>query len=341
MDAIGTRSSSYGALPVPPPSPSPYPPSPYSPSPGQVHATVKPIPETPPISPAHLGTAVPCFLDIPTSSSGPTSLPSPPNSHTPSSHLGGFRDDMSIGTGGDFVEKDSPPSSNIGQPPRSAHSHSHQIASIREENHHGNHLRGDLHGNPRGGLYVSQHGGVLTNAAVYSGASAMPSTRATSRGQSANVGSNVRPAPPTHQAPLVQPRPQAQQGHALSDRVPSGHAPRPHPPDSRPLVQSAYRPPVSSYQSAYRPPVSSYQTPSGLPDSASPEAILMKGLDSDIHRVASNVNKAVEPEPEPEPARSVAAKDIPFDPNLVCPQCRVGFRLGEIQRFRRHVKSCK
>ena len=30
---------------------------------------------------------------------------------------------------------------------------------------------------------------------------------------------------------------------------------------------------------------------------------------------------------------------IPYDPNLVCPKCRMRFREGEIQKFRRHVSS--
>ena len=30
---------------------------------------------------------------------------------------------------------------------------------------------------------------------------------------------------------------------------------------------------------------------------------------------------------------------IPYDPNLVCPKCRLRFREGEIQKFRRHVSS--
>ena len=30
----------------------------------------------------------------------------------------------------------------------------------------------------------------------------------------------------------------------------------------------------------------------------------------------------------------------PFDPNLVCPTCKKQFRIGEIQRLRRHAKEC-
>ena len=30
----------------------------------------------------------------------------------------------------------------------------------------------------------------------------------------------------------------------------------------------------------------------------------------------------------------------PFDPNLVCPMCKKNFRIGEIQKFRRHAEKC-
>ena len=32
--------------------------------------------------------------------------------------------------------------------------------------------------------------------------------------------------------------------------------------------------------------------------------------------------------------------DIPFDPNLVCPKCKKPFRVGEIQKYRKHFNSC-
>ena len=34
------------------------------------------------------------------------------------------------------------------------------------------------------------------------------------------------------------------------------------------------------------------------------------------------------------------ALDAPIDPNLVCQMCRRGFKIGEIQKYRRHVASC-
>ncbi len=31
---------------------------------------------------------------------------------------------------------------------------------------------------------------------------------------------------------------------------------------------------------------------------------------------------------------------VPFDPNLVCPQCDQQFKLGEIQKFKKHTDNC-
>ena len=31
---------------------------------------------------------------------------------------------------------------------------------------------------------------------------------------------------------------------------------------------------------------------------------------------------------------------VPIDPNLTCPVCRETFRMGEIQKFKRHAETC-
>ena len=41
-----------------------------------------------------------------------------------------------------------------------------------------------------------------------------------------------------------------------------------------------------------------------------------------------------------DPSDSVNDIDIPFDPNLVCPKCKKQFREGEIQKYKKHFKSC-
>jgi len=61
---------------------------------------------------------------------------------------------------------------------------------------------------------------------------------------------------------------------------------------------------------------------------------LMKGLDTEIHDTAADVQANVQSKEEE------SLQDAPMDPNLVCPMCGHGYRVGEIQRYRRHVKSC-
>ena len=63
---------------------------------------------------------------------------------------------------------------------------------------------------------------------------------------------------------------------------------------------------------------------------------LLKGIDGEIHRAAKNVKTKV----RGDLSSPAFGDDVPFDPNLVCPFCRVQFRLGEIQKFRKHVEIC-
>ena len=63
---------------------------------------------------------------------------------------------------------------------------------------------------------------------------------------------------------------------------------------------------------------------------------LQRELDDEIHQQAAQVIQEVSG------SRREANADLkrPFDPNLVCPMCRKQFRIGEIQRYRRHVNTC-
>jgi hypothetical protein len=63
---------------------------------------------------------------------------------------------------------------------------------------------------------------------------------------------------------------------------------------------------------------------------------LQKELDDEIHQQAAEVIQEVSGgrrDANTDPKR-------PFDPNLVCPMCRRKFRIGEIQKFKKHVSTC-
>jgi hypothetical protein len=63
---------------------------------------------------------------------------------------------------------------------------------------------------------------------------------------------------------------------------------------------------------------------------------LQRGVDHDIHKQAAAVIREVSGD------RHRIKTDIqrPYDPNLMCPMCMKKFRIGEIQKFKRHVNTC-
>ena len=75
-----------------------------------------------------------------------------------------------------------------------------------------------------------------------------------------------------------------------------------------------------------------HHVPSGPQENA-----LIRGINTEIHNAAAGVAKQVEHNPE----LDSLSPQAPFDPNLICPMCRWQFRIGEIQKYRKHVKSCK
>ena len=60
--------------------------------------------------------------------------------------------------------------------------------------------------------------------------------------------------------------------------------------------------------------------------------LLEAGITTDIHNVAAEFGEEYETSSLP---------DVPLDPNLVCPMCGLPFRIGEIQKYKRHVQQCK
>ena len=63
---------------------------------------------------------------------------------------------------------------------------------------------------------------------------------------------------------------------------------------------------------------------------------LQKELDDEIHLQAAKVIQEVSGGKR----NMKTDNQRPFDPNLVCPMCRRQFRIGEIQKFKKHVNTC-
>ena len=73
-------------------------------------------------------------------------------------------------------------------------------------------------------------------------------------------------------------------------------------------------------------------TPVDIPK---PRANDHDSLGTEIEQVAAQVMYEV----SGESSRQITIAEKPYDPNLVCPLCMKNFRVGEIQKFRRHVKE--
>ena len=73
------------------------------------------------------------------------------------------------------------------------------------------------------------------------------------------------------------------------------------------------------------------RVPSGPQENA-----LLHGISTEIHNTAAGVGRQVDYNPE----LGSLSPQAPFDPNLVCPMCRRQFKIGEIQKYRQHVKTC-
>ena len=61
-------------------------------------------------------------------------------------------------------------------------------------------------------------------------------------------------------------------------------------------------------------------------------------LDSDIHYHAEKVRNMVRP-PSDSSDEDSSDNNVPYDPNLVCPKCGKRYRIGGMQRFKRHVEK--
>ena len=66
------------------------------------------------------------------------------------------------------------------------------------------------------------------------------------------------------------------------------------------------------------------------------ENALIQGINTEMHNVAAVVGRQV----DNTPVLESLSPQAPLDPNLICPMCRRQFRIGEIQKYRQHVKLC-
>ena len=63
---------------------------------------------------------------------------------------------------------------------------------------------------------------------------------------------------------------------------------------------------------------------------------LSQGVDSEAQEAAEDLQSRA----KYDDSASESAELPPLDPNLTCFYCNKQFRFGEIQKFKRHVKSC-
>ena len=79
------------------------------------------------------------------------------------------------------------------------------------------------------------------------------------------------------------------------------------------------------------------QTAADDSDSDIEENILLKGIDDEIHEMAEEVRRMSRRPVTDEIILDDEDSSLPYDPNLVCPKCGRQYRVGEIQKLKRHM----
>ena len=74
-------------------------------------------------------------------------------------------------------------------------------------------------------------------------------------------------------------------------------------------------------------------------DSDIEENILLKGIDDEIHEMAEEVRRMSRRPVTDEIILDNEDSSLPYDPNLVCPKCGRQYRVGEIQKLKRHINE--
>ena len=70
-----------------------------------------------------------------------------------------------------------------------------------------------------------------------------------------------------------------------------------------------------------------------------PENRLINGIDTEIQYYANEVRNMSRKPKTTEVIREIEGDDRPYDPNLVCPRCGRQYRVGEIQKLKRHINE--
>ena len=279
------------------------------------------------------GTASPYHANLHPGYSAISPASLPPMS-TVSSEAESFRkhayDDSSLHSGHhhDFVEKDSPPSSNISsqsaQPPDASQQmlqYSGRGGSRQPQPQQAPYGAGSSQAGPLPSRFAPPGG--YTNAPQPSqqlyrpprSGTAYPMSHSTQAGQYSTPGYRG-----TNTSPNVLDTPQA------------GLRPHPHSANVHHSVQETQQGPPGKAQ----PSQAAYTSPnSSQPGRGTGSDRLDVGIEREIYHVAKDVMKS-----DSEAPQTLADEGIPYDPNLVCPKCHLGFRIGEIQKYRRHVKTC-
>ena len=88
------------------------------------------------------------------------------------------------------------------------------------------------------------------------------------------------------------------------------------------------------YQYQSKPVISE---PDDDDDDDIPENPLLEGIDQDIQYYAEEARQMTRSPPIDSDNEDNTS--LPYDPNLVCPKCSKQYRIGQIQRFKRHVEK--
>ena len=265
------------------------------------------------------------------------------------------QDDSTLYPSHDIVDKDSPPSSTVGQTPHPQHpqqrkARSQMMGVVSAGNAQ---TFGPSHGRPPPQHGTHQPPPTHQYYNLYIPPKQPPNGSSQQRVQRNSLGELGQPNTQSPRAPPIQSSasfPRYNQQQPLSKPV---EETRGYPDQKLPLEgyvkaqQASSHPGSVSHLAVQTLPVvgESHPTPSRSESarnapkqgSVSPSPStgdLSKGIDSVIEHTASRMKeaeRAVEGEGEGE--------GILYDPNLVCPKCRMRFREGEIQKFRRHVSS--